>query len=149
MTTTNSLTAINFTYPAQITPDEGGFFTVKFRDVPFAITDGSTMAEAIEEAVDCLSEALASCIEDNEAIPLPSIPLEGEVMVSPSALIAAKAALYLAAREQGISKTSLAGRLGVSEAVGRRLLDPHHQTKLVKIDEALHAMGKRMVIGLA
>lgn len=139
----------SFNYPATITQDEGGFFTVRFRDIPFALTDGATLEEAFEEAADCLSEALASCIEDNEAIPVASAQQDGEYMIFPSALIAAKAALYLAAREQGLTKTSLSIRLGVSEAVGRRLLDPHHQTKLVKIDEALHAMGKRMVIGLA
>jgi antitoxin HicB len=139
---------INFTYPAEIKEDEGGFFTVSFRDIPFAVTDGITLEDALEEAADCLSEALASCIENNEAIPLPSEPLEGEYMVSPTALIAAKTALYLAAREQGITKTALSARIGVSEAVGRRLLDPRYQTKLVKIDEALHAMGKKMVIGL-
>lgn len=140
---------ISFTYPAAIKQDEGGFFLVSFRDIPFAVTDSTTLEGALEEAADCLSEALASCIEDNEVIPLPSAPLAGEHMVSPAALIAAKAALYLAAREQGITKTALAGRIGVSEAVGRRLLDPRYQTKLVKIDEALHSMGKQMVIGLA
>lgn len=140
---------ISFTYPATIKQDEGGFFLVSFRDIPFAVTDSSTLEGALEEAADCLSEALASCIEDNEVIPLPSAALKGEHMISPAALIAAKAALYLAAREQGITKTALAGRIGVSEAVGRRLLDPRYQTKLVKIDEALHSMGKQMVIGLA
>lgn len=140
---------ISFTYPAEIKQDEAGFFLVSFRDIPFAVTDSTTLEGALEEAADCLSEALASCIEDNEVIPLPSAALAGEYMISPAALIAAKAALYLAAREQGITKTALAGRIGVSEAVGRRLLDPRYQTKLVKIDEALHVMGKQMVIGLA
>lgn len=140
---------ISFTYPAEIKQDEGGFFLVSFRDIPFAVTDSTTLEGALEEAADCLSEALASCIEDNEMIPLPSAPLAREYMISPAALIAAKAALYLAAREQGITKTALAGRIGVSEAVGRRLLDPRYQTKLVKIDEALHVMGKQLVIGLA
>lgn len=140
---------ISFTYPAKIKQDEGGFFLVSFRDIPFAVTDSTTLEGALEGAADCLSEALASCIEDNEVIPLPSAALPGEYMISPAALIAAKAALYLTAREQGITKSALAGRIGVSEAVGRRLLDPRYQTKLVKIDEALHVMGKQMVIGLA
>ncbi len=140
---------ISFTYPAEIKQDEGGFFLVSFRDIPFAVTDSTTLEGALEEAADCLSEALASCIEDNEVIPLPSAAQTGEYMISPVALIAAKAALYLVAREQGITKTALAGRIGVSEAVGRRLLDSRYQTKLVKIDEALHVMGKQMVIGLA
>lgn len=137
-----------FVYPA-IIEEEGGFFTVSFRDIPFALTDAETYDEAVEEAVDCLGEALASCIIDNEEIPEPSKAEEGEVLIAPVALIAAKAALYVAARESGLNKTTLAEKLNVSEAVGRRLLNPRYQTKIVNIDNALKAMGKRMVIGMA
>lgn len=137
-----------FMYPA-IIEEEGGFFTVSFRDIPFALTDAETNDEAVEEAVDCLGEALASCIIDNEEIPEPSKAEEGEVLIAPVALIAAKAALYVAARESGLNKTTLAEKLNVSEAVGRRLLNPRYQTKIVNIDNALKAMGKRMVIGMA
>ena len=70
-------------------------------------------------------------------------------MVAPSALIAAKAALYVAARESGLNKTALAKKLQVSEAVGRRLLNPRYQTKIINIDNALKSMGKKMVISMA
>ena len=135
-------------YPATI-EEEKGFFTVSFRDLPFALTDGKSYDKALEEATDCLSEALASCILDNEEIPEPSKAEKGEVLVAPSALIAAKAALYVAARESGLNKTALAKKLQVSEAVGRRLLNPRYQTKIVNIDNALKSMGKKMVISMA
>ena len=137
-----------FMYPATI-EEEKGFFTVSFRDLPFALTDGKSYDKALEEATDCLSEALASCILDNEEIPEPSKAEKGEVLVAPSALIAAKAALYVAARESGLNKTALAKKLQVSEAVGRRLLNPRYQTKIVNIDNALKSMGKKMVISMA
>lgn len=137
-----------FMYPATI-EEEKGFFTVSFRDLPFALTDGKSHDKALEEATDCLSEALASCILDNEEIPEPSKAEKGEVLVAPSALIAAKAALYVAARESGLNKTALAKKLQVSEAVGRRLLNPRYQTKIVNIDNALKSMGKTMVISMA
>jgi len=86
---------------------------------------------------------------DNEEIPQPSKAEEGEVLVAPFALIAAKTALYVAARESGLNKTALARKLHVSEAVGRRLLNPRYQTKIVNIDKALKAMGKRMFISMA
>ena len=136
-----------FVYPATIEEEEG-FFTVSFRDLPFALTDGESYDEAMEEAVDCLGEALASCILDNEDIPEPSKAEVGEVLVAPLALIAAKTALYIAARESGLNKTALAKKLHVSEAVGRRLLNPRYQTKIVNIDKALKIMGKRMVISM-
>jgi antitoxin HicB len=48
-----------FTYPAEIKKDEAGFFLVTFPDIPFAATDGKTLSEAMEEARDCLEEAIA------------------------------------------------------------------------------------------
>ena len=56
--------------------------------------------------------------------------------------------LYIAARESGLNKTTLAKKLNVSEGVGRRLLNPQYQTKIVNIDKALKTMGKRMVISM-
>ena len=139
----------DFLYPARIEKDEKGFFTVTFRDIPFAVTDGRTYQEALEEAVDCLGEALASCILDNEDVPMPSEARDGEVLIAPPALVAAKTALYVAAREEGLSKSALARRVNVSEAVGRRLLNPRYQSKIVNIEKALAAMGRKMVIGVA
>ncbi|MCK5679410.1 type II toxin-antitoxin system HicB family antitoxin [bacterium] len=138
-----------FIYPAKIEQDDEGSFLVTFRDINFAVTEGKTIDEALENAADCLCEALASCIADNEGIPLASETTEDEYMITPTALIAAKAALYTVVSAQGLSKTALAGILGVSETVGRRLLDPRHQTKLSKIDHALNCMGKKMVIGVS
>ena len=139
----------NFIYPAKVKKDEEGFFTVTFRDIPFALTDGRTFGEALDEAVDCLGEALASCIIDNEEVPVPSEAEVNEVLIAPPALVAAKAALYVAVKAEGLSKTALARRIHVSEAVGRRLLNPRYQSKIVSIEKALSAMGKKMVIGIA
>jgi len=55
--------------------------------------------------------------------------------------------LYLAMREGGMRNTELAKRLGVSETVVRRMLDPKHSTKPERIQGALAALGKRIVIG--
>jgi hypothetical protein len=66
-----------------------------------------------------------------------------EVLIAPPALIAAKAALYLATKDAGLSKTALALRLGVSEAVGRRLINPRYQSKIVNIEKAMAVVGRR------
>jgi len=139
---------MEFIYPA-IVEEEEGFFTVSFRDLPHALTDGTTYEKAVEEAVDCLGEALASCIVDNEELPIPSTATVDEVLIAPPALIAAKAALYLATKDAGLSKTALALRLGVSEAVGRRLINPRYQSKIVNIEKAMAVVGRRMIIGYA
>ena len=38
-------------YPATLTPDPDGGFTVTFRDVPEAITEGDTRDEALRRAL--------------------------------------------------------------------------------------------------
>lgn len=60
--------------------------------------------------------------------------------------LAPKLALYLALREAGMPNTELARRLGVSETVVRRMLDPKHNTKPERIQAALVALGKRIVV---
>lgn len=60
----------------------------------------------------------------------------------------AKAVLYVAMKDAGISKVQLAKRLGVDEKEVRRLLDPRYGSKLLCIDQAVEALGRRLVIGL-
>jgi antitoxin HicB len=62
--------------------------------------------------------------------------------------VAAKAALYLAMREAGISKVQLARKLGCDEKEVRRMLDPKHPTKLPRIKEALDVFGKRLIVSV-
>jgi len=57
---------------------------------------------------------------------------------------ALKVALYLAVREAGITKVQLAKSLNTDEKEVRRILDPHHGTKIHTIERALHALGKQV-----
>ena len=61
-----------FAYPARFTLDEGGSLMVRFRDLPEAITSGRDVADAVEQAADCLQEALAGRLVRREVIPKPS-----------------------------------------------------------------------------
>jgi antitoxin HicB len=60
----------------------------------------------------------------------------------------AKAALYVAMKEAGMTNVQLAKRLGVNEKEVRRLLDPHYGSKLPRIAQAIKLLGRRLVIGL-
>jgi antitoxin HicB len=132
-----------FAFAATLTPDEAdGGFTVTFRDLPEAITQGDTKEQCLIEAADCLEEALAARIDDNLDIPPSSEAEEGEFMIHVPIVTALKAALYLAVREAGITKVQLAKTLNTDEKEVRRILDPHHGTKIPTIERALHALGK-------
>jgi antitoxin HicB len=85
-------------FPARLEPDEEGRLVVHFPDLPEALTDGADEAEALAEAADCLSEALAGRINRGEDIPPPSRLRRGQHWVSPDPIMALKAALYSALR---------------------------------------------------
>ncbi len=138
-------------YPVDIAehggpPDEAGF-AVTFPDLPEAVTWGETLAEALANATDCLEEALAARILAREALPAPSAA-RGRPCVAPGSLIGAKAALYLALRDSGTTPAKLARRLGTQPSAVTRLLDPAHASKPARIDDALNALGKRLVVAL-
>ena len=67
-------------------------------------------------------------------------------MVAAPLWIAGKLAVYLAMREQKVNNSELARRLGVRETVVRRMLDPDHETRSEKLQSALEALGKRIVV---
>src|SRR5712691_5112088 len=130
-----------YTYPAMLVPDEGARLVVHFPDLAEALTDGADEAEALTEASDCLSEALASRIVDCEEIPTPSQAGAHMHLVSPEPTIALKAALYDALRAAGMTVENLAQRLAVDERKAARLIDPRARTRLAKLEEALSALG--------
>lgn len=136
-----------FIYPAKFeTADDG--VTVTFPDIPEAITCGDDHEDALIEAADCLDVAISVRISENEAIPEPSAPKAGQPLIAVPAQTAAKAAVYLAMQEARLKKTELAEALGVDEKEARRILDPRHNTKLETLERALHALGKRFILGI-
>lgn len=132
-----------FSFPATLTPDEEGGFVITFRDIPEAITQGETLEDSLTEASDCLEEAIAAYIEDGRDIPLPSKPRIREKLVSIPLQMAMKAAIYLVMRETNLSKSEFARKMNLDEKEARRILDPHHNTKLPTMEQALNVLGKR------
>jgi antitoxin HicB len=139
-----------FTYAVKLTPDkEDGGYVTTCRDLPEAITQGETVEEALVEAADSMEEAIAARIDDGRDIPMPSAPKRGERPVSVPPSMALKAAVYLAVREAGISNSELARRMRLDEKEARRILDPHHPTKLTRIEAALSVLGRHVQLALA
>ncbi len=139
----------HFIYPALLTPDEqDGGFVVTFPDVPEAITQGEDIADALEQAADCLEEAIAGRIRCHEDIPAASRVGPKHYAIPLPAQTAAKAALYLAIRQAGLTQVGLAERLQCDEKEVRRMLDPRHASKLTRLESALAALGQQLVVGV-
>jgi antitoxin HicB len=138
-----------FVYPAKFgRGDHQGIRVVTFRDIPEAITQGKGGKDALWQASDCLEEAIAGRIADGREIPKASKPGRGERPIPVPAPMAAKATLYVAMRDAGMTNVQLARRLGCDEKEVGRILDPRHPTKLPRINEALDVLGKRLVVGV-
>jgi antitoxin HicB len=139
---------MEYRYPATLQPDEEGRVLVRFLDLPEALTDGADLTEALAEAADCLSEALASRIVDGQEIPLPT-PTEagpGQHIISPSPTIALKAALYTALRHRDMTVADLATRLDMDWHQAARLIDPRRPSKLTSLATALDALGCQILL---
>ena len=132
-------------WPAQLQPQDDGMILVSFPDIPEALTEGETEAEALIQAQDCLIGALGGYIGARRAIPWPSQAC-GKAMIALPALAAAKIALYSAMRTEGIGSIALAARLGVSERAVRRLINLDHRSHISQIETALRTLGQRLSV---
>jgi antitoxin HicB len=135
------MTGLTYDFPARLEVDEEGRVLVQFPDLPEALTDGADEAEALVEASDCLSEALAARMADGQPIPPPRRTARGMHLVSPEPRIALKSALYEATRKRGMTASDLARLLGISEPQAVRLLSPRAMTRLASLEQALDALG--------
>ncbi len=77
-------------YPALFTPAEEGGFVVTFRDIPEAVTQGDSEAEAMEMAEDVLLSAMDFYFEDKRSVPMPSKAQLGECLVELPLTVSAK-----------------------------------------------------------
>ncbi|HXB72630.1 MAG TPA: hypothetical protein VNY05_30620 [Candidatus Acidoferrales bacterium] len=134
-------------YPATFLREGNGKgFHVRFPDLSEALTGGDDLADTLVQATDCLAEAIAGRIARGDQIPPPSKAKRGQRLISVPLYLAPKLALYLAIRERGTTNSGLARRLGVKRTVVRRMLNPKHDTRPEKIQAALVALGKRIVV---
>ena len=134
-------------YPISLEPDDNGTVLVTCPDLPEVTTWGEDEADALNRAADAIEEALAARIAHHDEIPEPSRARGRPVPTLPP-LTVAKVALYRAACAATISKAELGRRLGWHAPQVDRLFDLRHHSKIEQIDQALHALGKRLVISV-
>ncbi len=123
-----------------------GTVVATFPDVPEAHTVGNDEAQALARAPDALETALAIYVDERRDIPRPARPRKGQRAVTLPPMAAAKLAIYQAMRDQGVIQVALARRLGCDPKDVRRLLDLMHRSRLDRLEAALAALGKRLVV---
>ena len=134
-----------FIYPVTLTPDaKDGGFVVTFVDIPEAITQGDTQAQALQAARDALESALDFYFEDRRAVPAPSRPKRGQHVVELAASLSAKVLLLNEMVTQNVRPAELARRLNTSPQEINRLTNIKHTTRIDGIAAALQALGKQL-----
>lgn len=137
-----------FAYPAKFEAEDGQIL-VSFRDINWARTSAPTASEAFFMAEDCLDVAIQTLIEDGEEIPVPSKARKGETLIPVPAITAAKAALVQTMQIQHVTASQLARRMGKDAREIRRVLDPHHPTKIATLTDALGHVGMTATLTFA
>lgn len=140
---------MRYAYPATLSQQPDGSLLVQFPDVPEALTSGNDRNEALHEAEDALAAALGGYVHSGRPLPAPSPVSPGSDLVALSPLVASKLALYQSMKEQGLTNVALAKQLGLSEGAVRRLLNPNHSSRIEKIETALLALGKHLILEVA
>ncbi|MGA2251201.1 type II toxin-antitoxin system HicB family antitoxin [Terracidiphilus sp.] len=135
-------------YPANLRKD-GKSILVTFPDIPEAITCGKDRAEALEMAKEVLELAMDFYFEDQRPVPMPSKPKRGQVLVELPVSVAAKVLLLNEMLSQKVRPIELARRIGTTKQEVNRLTDLKHATKIDRIDAALRALGKKLILNAA
>lgn len=135
-------------YPVFFREDRNGTTIAEVPDVPGAMTVGGDRTEALERVQGALVLMLSAMMEDREPIPRPSKPKRGQSVVALPPLVAAKISIYQVMQQHGITQAELARRLGCDDRQVRRLLDLGHHSRLDQIEEALHVLGKRLILDI-
>lgn len=138
-------------YLAEFIADEDSEgLIVTFPDVPEALSNGATRAEARANAAEALELALLGAYYGRN-LPFPPAITQPEpgsnsewISVPPAAV--AKIAFIDAFRSSGLTRVALAARLGKDEGEIRRMLNPTHATKINTIEAGLRALGRRLTI---
>lgn len=133
---------MQFVYPFTVYQSDDAAWQVRFPDVPEAMTEAETEAEAHALATDVLVAALGGLMKLRRD--LPEASATGRFFAVVPMLQAAKLALYQAMREHGLNKVTLAHRLGKQEGEVRRMLDIDHRTRIGSLENALWQLGKRI-----
>lgn len=132
---------------ARISKDKDGRYLVRFPEFPEALTDGATVAEAMANAADALSETLMQRMKRNEPIPVPRPAGRSEHQIAPEPTVAMKLALHEVVRGVKAPTALLARRLDIDEKEARRLLDPRFPSKAPRLAAALRALDTMVTVG--
>jgi len=139
------------TYYARLQPDrKDGGYVVTFPDLPYGVTQGDNLEDAVDMARDLLITVLSDLMKRSEPIPEPRARRGRSMKPVPLPLLESlKVRLYQEWRESALKKTELARRLGVPQSNLMRIVDLRHKGRLDAVERGFRAVGKELRVDVA
>jgi antitoxin HicB len=137
-----------YIYPVLFTPEKRGF-VITAPDIPEVVTEGDSIREATDYAIDAIETVLAEYMRRRMPIPKPK-PRRGKHIrwIELPLLTQAKLSLYTVMLDTGVRKAELARRLWISRPQVERLLDLSHRSRLDQIEQAFRVLKKRLELSV-
>ncbi|MFF7710942.1 type II toxin-antitoxin system HicB family antitoxin [Pseudomonas sp. NPDC007930] len=135
-----------YSYPIRFESDTAPGMAVFCRDLPELNSFGDDERHAMSEAVDAIETTLSIYVDQRREIPRATAAQAGERVVHLPVTTVAKIELWNAMVERGMRKADLRRLLGVAQNTSDRLIDFLHPSKIDALEQALAALGKRLVI---
>lgn len=124
---------------------KAGGCVVTFPDFGYGVTQGETGTEAMEMAQDLLMLTIGDFIRESKPLSKAKRHRGARYRhVRLPALQVAKADLYAAFLESGLTKAELARRIGIPKTHIDRVFSLRHHSRLDQIEAAFAAFGKRL-----
>lgn len=140
-------------FPLDLTPDDNGTILVTCPQLPEVITFGETSVEALHHGREAVEEALGARIARWQPFDMPDAATlrpavaDGRA-VRLSLLADAKATLFVACRDAGITRAELARRMNAHREQVDRLFRFDHASRVDQIEAAFNAIGRPVQIAL-
>lgn len=137
-------------YPGIIHDDPDGFW-IEFPDLKGCATQGDTMEELVAMAEEALSLYLEDYIESEKELPVASpassFPDTNIIYIEPYPEIAVPLAIKSFRKQQNLSQTEIAERIGVKYQTYQQIENIKRFNATIKtLDKIARAFGKRLKV---
>lgn len=139
------------TYYARFQLDrKSGGYVVTFPDLPYGVTQGDSLEDALDMARDLLITVLSDLMKRHEPIPEPSARRgRSSKAVALPLLESLKVRLYQEWRDSSLKNAELARRAGVPQSNLMRIVDLRHKGRLDAVERGFRAIGKELRVDVA
>jgi antitoxin HicB len=132
-------------YPLHLEPDDNDTLLVTCPLLPEVTTFGDNEADALHHGIAAVEEELAARIAEGRDIPMPQARSRLPTAVL-SLMASLKVLLYLALREDKVTRAELSRRLKWNRESVDRLFRLDHASRLDQVEAAFRALGRSIAI---